>query len=413
MYPDLRITQSTPRRAVIDIEGTIGADLEPVASPQAPVSTYRRFREKLDRLAALRASEVVVNIRSTGGSLADAFLIFEALCNLDAQVTTRCWGYTASAATVIAQAASPRCREISANCLYLIHCSESAAEGNHADFERSLDLLRQTDRRVAQLYAARSGRPADQFMTIMARGGGRGCWLSPEETLQAGLADRIIRSENNTSNKLKFSDGSSGTAACSGLHGEPPDRPSLPRVGFFRRYVANLRAALHHRLAESLHAPLRYTPVEQIDTPAGPETDTTDAMDTVRRAAMGTDVPNLTDTVTPDADMLASTVPEPAVPDSCAPTSAASDPTLPVTGVPEPSVPDPDACPAASGSTGISGVAVQGYAGDPETAAESVRSTVRATATRCKEDPSPADDPHTTPNQDAYRADASRLRTSI
>lgn len=397
MYPDLRITQSTPRRAVIDIEGTIGADLEPVASPQAPVSTYRRFREKLDRLAALRASEVVVNIRSTGGSLADAFLIFEALCNLDAQVTTRCWGYTASAATVIAQAASPRCREISANCLYLIHCSESAAEGNHADLERSLDLLRQTDRRVAQLYAARSGRPADQFMTLMARGSGRGCWLSPEETLQAGLADRIIRSENNISNKLKLSVGSSGTAACSGLHGEPPDRPSLPRIGFFRRYAANLRAALHHRLAVSLHAPLRYTPVEQIDTPAGPETDTTDAMDTV----------------TPNADMLAFTVPEPAVPDPCAPTSAASDPTLPVTVVPEPAVPDSDACPAASGSTGISGVAVQGYAGDPETAAESARSTVRATATRCKEDPSPADDPHTTPNQDAYRADASRLRTSI
>lgn len=382
MYPDLHITQSTPRCAVIDIEGTIGADLEAVASPQAPVSTYRRFREKLDRLAAVRASEVVVNIRSTGGGLADAFLIYEALCSLDAQVTTRCWGYTASAATVIAQAASPRRREISANCLYLIHCSESAAEGNHADLERSLDLLRQTDRRIADLYAARSGRPADEFLTLMARGGGRGCWLSPEETLQAGLADRIIRSENNTSNKLKFMVGGSQPAACSVPHTEPPNRPALPQVGFFRRYAANLRAALHRRLAESLHAPLRYSPVEQPAPPVAPDTDTSET------AMSQTDTPNVMETN--------------------------SEPAFPETVALEPAVPVSGTCPsAASESADVSGIEVQGYAVDSETAAESVRSAVRATATRRKEDPSPADDPHTTPNQDAYRADASRLRTSV
>ena len=41
-----------------------------------------------------------------------------------AEVVTRCYGYVASAATVIAQAASPGCREISSNAFYLIHCSE-------------------------------------------------------------------------------------------------------------------------------------------------------------------------------------------------------------------------------------------------------------------------------------------------
>ena len=51
----------------------------------------------------------------------DALLIHDALTALGAHITTRCYGYTASAATIIAQAASPGCREISANALYLIH----------------------------------------------------------------------------------------------------------------------------------------------------------------------------------------------------------------------------------------------------------------------------------------------------
>ena len=63
----------------------------------------------------------MVDIRSTGGDVNDALLIHDALCSLDAHITTRCYGYTASAATIIAQAASPGCREISANALYLIH----------------------------------------------------------------------------------------------------------------------------------------------------------------------------------------------------------------------------------------------------------------------------------------------------
>ncbi|MFQ6939582.1 MAG: ATP-dependent Clp protease proteolytic subunit [Alistipes finegoldii] len=121
----------------IDIEGTIGVPEEwQFDRPEARVATYEKFRDAVRRIAEIDASEVVVNIRSTGGDVNDALLIHDALTALGAHITTRCYGYTASAATIIAQAASPGCREISANALYLIHTAVCATEGNAAEAER-------------------------------------------------------------------------------------------------------------------------------------------------------------------------------------------------------------------------------------------------------------------------------------
>ena len=177
----------------IDIEGTIGIPEEwQFDDPDARVATYERFRDALKRIAEIEAPLVVVNIRSTGGDVNDALLILDALRQLSARIVTRCYGYTASAATIIAQAASEGCREISANALYLIHTSVCATEGNAAELAGKTELLRQTDARIATIYAARSGRPAEEFEALMNENNGNGRWLSPEETVAAGLADRVI-----------------------------------------------------------------------------------------------------------------------------------------------------------------------------------------------------------------------------
>ena len=98
----------------------------------------------------------------------------------------------ATAATIIAQAASEGGREISENALYLIHNSICATEGNAAEITSQIELLRQTDARIAAVYAARSGRPDEEFAALMAENNGNGRWLSPQEAVEAGLADRVI-----------------------------------------------------------------------------------------------------------------------------------------------------------------------------------------------------------------------------
>lgn len=187
----------------IEIEGTIGVPEEwQFDQPEARVATYEKFRDTVQRIAGIDAPQIVVDIRSTGGDVNDALLIHDALCSLDAHIITRCYGYTASAATIIAQAASPGCREISANALYLIHTAICAAEGNAAEKAGKLDLLRQTDTRIAAVYAARSGRPAGEFEALMAENNGNGRWLSPEEAVAAGLADTVTDNGERTAPSL-------------------------------------------------------------------------------------------------------------------------------------------------------------------------------------------------------------------
>ena len=187
----------------IDIEGTIGIPEEwQFEDPDARVATYERFRDTLKRIEAIDAPEVVVNIRSTGGDVNDALLILDALRQLPARIVTRCFGYTASAATIIAQAASEGGREISENALYLIHNSICATEGNAAEIAGEIELLRQTDARIAAVYASRSGRPAEEFETLMSENNGNGRWLSPEEAVAAGLADRVIESARQETSSL-------------------------------------------------------------------------------------------------------------------------------------------------------------------------------------------------------------------
>ena len=177
----------------IDIEGTIGVPEQwQFEHEDQRVATYEKFRETVKAIAGIENREVVVNIRSTGGDVNDALLIYEALRETGAHVTTRCYGHTASAATLIAQAASEGCREIAAGALYPIHNSICSTEGNAEELTAQTELLRKTDARLAEIYAARSGRPAEEFAALMAENNGRGRWLSPEEALEAGLADAIV-----------------------------------------------------------------------------------------------------------------------------------------------------------------------------------------------------------------------------
>lgn len=177
----------------IDIDGTIGLPEEwQFEDPSSRVTTYEKFKDTVARIADIESPEVVVNIRSTGGDVNDALLIYDALCALDAHVVTRCYGYTASAATIIAQAASEGCRQISANALYLIHNSICATEGNAAEMEAKADLLHKTDSRLAEVYASRSGRESELYAALMSENGGNGRWLSPEEVVEMALADEII-----------------------------------------------------------------------------------------------------------------------------------------------------------------------------------------------------------------------------
>lgn len=196
MKGNISITNLANQTAEISIEGVIG-----LYNPDSPdtskknCSTYAEFKQQLDKLQIQQITALTVHIRSTGGDVNDALLIFDALQSLDCPITTRCYGYTASAATIIAQAASPGKREMSANGLYLIHRASCNSEGNATALDETAKMLLKTDERIANIYATRSGLPIAHFIELMNCNQGNGRWLSPEEALQAGLIDRIFTAQ--------------------------------------------------------------------------------------------------------------------------------------------------------------------------------------------------------------------------
>ena len=178
--------------AIIDIEGTIGiSEAWQFDNPESRVATYERFKECVAQIADLANAQIRVNIRSTGGDVNDAMLIYEALRATGAEVTTCCYGYTASAATIVAQAASKGRRLIAPTSLYLVHNSLCTVEGNADEIAAEVELLRQTDERIAEIYARHSGRDKLEMAALMSENCGRGRWLSPMEVVAEGLADGV------------------------------------------------------------------------------------------------------------------------------------------------------------------------------------------------------------------------------
>ena len=199
MNPAIKI-RNEAECTTIDIEGTIGLSEQwQFDNPESRVATYERFRESVARINDISNTHIIVNIRSTGGDVNDALLIYEALRSTGAHITTRCYGYTASAATIVAQAASEGCREMAFSSLYLIHNSLCSTEGNADELQAEVEMLRQTDQRLAEIYASRSGRNVEDIAALMAENGGRGRWLSPAEAMHEGLVDRLIPSSAETS----------------------------------------------------------------------------------------------------------------------------------------------------------------------------------------------------------------------
>lgn len=187
------------REIVINIEGEIGQYNNTCEAIQKEIVPYSGMPLK-----------VIANIRSTGGLLDEALKIYDYLHWLselpDIVVETRCFGYTASCGTIIAQSASPNMRGISEHSLYLIHCCTCDIEtGNYIGLGKQRDILMLRDEHISKIYARHSRGVLDEkaVIEIMKENEGNGYWQEPSEVISHGLADFIITPDSSESNKGK------------------------------------------------------------------------------------------------------------------------------------------------------------------------------------------------------------------
>lgn len=185
----MTLAKSGDKSAEITIEGEIGWyewDGENLITNTAP-----SIRRQLNDLMDMDVEEITVNIHSLGGFVDDALAIHDALAAHPATITTKVTGFTASAATVIAQAASPGRRLISANAMYLVHEAWGVAFGTATQMLAYIEMLDTINDNMASLYAKRAGDKddKDKYRAIMAERDGVGKWITAEKAVELGFAD--------------------------------------------------------------------------------------------------------------------------------------------------------------------------------------------------------------------------------
>ena len=127
--------------------------------------------------------------------------------------------------------------------------------GTARSLSAAKELLDRTDERIADIYASRSGRPVAGFAALMNENGGKGRWLTPGETVEAGLADTVIPSPVNCASG-EMPDGCGDIGTLCRLFGltPPPDVTGRERCSGLTERVVRRMGALSRLFRRFLSA---------------------------------------------------------------------------------------------------------------------------------------------------------------
>jgi ATP-dependent protease ClpP protease subunit len=128
-----------------------------------------------------------VHLNSPGGEVFDGIAIYNTLLARH-DVTMKIDGLAASIASVIAMAGNPV--EIARNGQMMVHDGFGMAIGTAQDMRDLAELLDRTSNNIAGIYSDHTGRPVAYWREIMKAE----TWYSSDESVDVGLADRIMDS---------------------------------------------------------------------------------------------------------------------------------------------------------------------------------------------------------------------------
>lgn len=138
--------------------------------------------------------DIRITFNSPGGSVVDGMWLFDYILYLRAQghtVTCIALGYAASMAGILLQAASDGCRVMGKNSWLLIHEVAFSAGGKIGEVEDEYKFGLRLKEQAAAIFVERSGGKLtrEKLEQMWNR---KDCWVSPDEALGLGLADKIL-----------------------------------------------------------------------------------------------------------------------------------------------------------------------------------------------------------------------------
>ncbi len=134
-------------------------------------------------------AEISVYINSYGGSVSAGFGIYDTMRKLKCPVSTICVGMAASMGAFLLAAGTKGKRYSLENSQIMIHQALGGAQGQATDIEIEAKQLIRVKERLNKILAENVGKSFEE----VTKDTDRNNWMFPEEALEYGIIDHIIK----------------------------------------------------------------------------------------------------------------------------------------------------------------------------------------------------------------------------
>ena len=209
--------ETNPEERTLLLEGPIAEE-----SWYGDEVTPAAFREELFSADG----PIVISVNSPGGDTIAASQIYTMLREYPNDVTVKITGIAASAASVIAMAATKVC--MSPTAMMMIHNPFTIAMGDSEEMRRAGQLLDEVKESIINAYELKSGLSRTKLSHLMDAE----TWMNANKAIELGFADKLMFTEDeeriplDTGQMLMFS----RTAVYNSLLGKIPKKQK-PKTG--------------------------------------------------------------------------------------------------------------------------------------------------------------------------------------
>lgn len=224
------VTNDDENSATINMYGDVVATVPRDWRNNEPLPGYIGLDEFLSDLEGIKdKSNITVHINSGGGDLYAGLAIYNRLKSVKGTVITINDGMAASAASLIFQAGDVR--KMNAGSNFMAHGVAGFLFGyyNADDLKELVTQFKAHNKAVVNVYAERMGVSYDEAKHFVEGE----TWLTGQEAVEKGLADEVIREdeeeEDGEKNSLfgRFMQRARGTSMLSNLYGIPENNVSF------------------------------------------------------------------------------------------------------------------------------------------------------------------------------------------
>ncbi len=127
-------------------------------------------------------------INSPGGSVTAGMAIYDTMQYIKCDVSTICMGMAASMGAFLFSSGAKGKRLILPNAEVMIHQPLGGAQGQATEILIAADHIKRTKERLNKILAENTGKSIDEIFVDTERDN----WLSAEEAVKYGIADKII-----------------------------------------------------------------------------------------------------------------------------------------------------------------------------------------------------------------------------